>query len=155
MAKVILENFPMKSGVSDMARDKFEVLGPAYEQIGLELAQIVGGDPDGVYLYAEAGEGWYGYGIFKDEGNQVRYYDPNSELSELIYAAWLIEDPDKRWAVMEYVIEGTKFDARFQFPEELDPNESEMERRPRALKRKFGDKPIIYPPLLARFQDSE
>lgn len=129
-----------------MAKDKFDILGPAYEEIGLELAEIVGGDPDGAYLYAEAGEGWYGYGIFKDEGGTVRYYLPSPELGKLIYEAWLIEEPSKRWAVMEYEINGTKFDARFQYPEEIDPNESEIERRPRALKRRYGGKPVIYPP---------
>lgn len=146
MANGISGNFQMNGRGDDMAKDKFDVLGPAYEEIGLELAEIVGGDPDGVYLYAEAGEGWYGYGIFKNEGNIVRYYDPNSEIGGLIYKTWQIEDPDKRWAVMEYEINGTKFDAQFQYPEEIDPNESEIERRPRALKRKFGDKPVIYPP---------
>ena len=143
----------MNGGGDDMAEDKFEVLGPAYEEIGLELAAIVGGDPHGVYLYAEAGEGWYGYGIFKDEGNMVRYYDPNSEIGDIIYKAWLIDDPNKRWAVMEYEIKGTKFNAQFQYPEEIDPNESEMERRPRALRRRFGDKPVIYPPSQGQKSD--
>jgi hypothetical protein len=135
----------MKSGDDEKVNDKFNALGPALEEIGLELAEIVGGDPDGVYLYAEAREGWYGYGIFKDEGSEVRYYEPSSEIGDLIYEAWLLEEPDKRWAVMEYAIKGTKFDAQFQYQEDLDPDESEMERRPRALKRRFGDKPIVYP----------
>ena len=130
-----------------MANDKYDVLGPAYADIGEELAEIVGGDPDGVYLYAEAGEGWYGFGVFKDEGDIIRYFKPSSELGDLIYAAWLIEEPDKRWAVMEYEVKGTRFDAQFQFPEEIDPDESEMERRPRALRIRYGDKPIIYPSL--------
>jgi signal peptidase I len=130
-----------------VANHKFEALGPVYADIGGELAEIVGGDPDGVYLYAEAGEGWYGYGVFKDEGDKVRYFDPTSELGDLIYHAWLAEESDKRWAVMEYEISGTNFDAKFQFPDEIDPKESETERRPRALKKRYGDKPIIYPPL--------
>ena len=52
--------------------------------------------------------------------------------------------------MMEYVIEGTKFDAQFQFPEQIDPAESEVERRPRALKRRFGNKRVIYPPMPTR-----
>jgi hypothetical protein len=48
---------------------------------------------------------------------------------------------------MEYMITSTKFDAQFLFPEQIDPNESEMERRPRALKKRFGNKLIVYPPV--------
>lgn len=129
-----------------MSKDKFDVLGPAYEEIGLELAEIVGGDPNGVYLYAEAGDGWYEYGIFKDEGSIVRYYDPSSEIGGLIYEAWLIEEPDKRWTVMEYEIKGTKFDAKFKYSDEVNVEDLNVDRREIALKKRYGDKPVIYPP---------
>lgn len=129
-----------------MTMDKYDALGPLLADVGGEIADIVGGDPQGAYLYAEAGEGWVGAGVFKDEGESVRYFDPSSELIELLLKAWNAEEADKRWAVMEYEIKGTKFDANFQFPDEIDPKESEIQRRPRALKRRYGDKPIIYPP---------
>ena len=129
-----------------MSDDKFESLGPVYGEIGGEVARIVG-DPEGAYLYSEAGEGWYSYAIFKAEGENVRYYDGTSELGDLIWKALKTEEPGKRWAVMEYVITGTKFDAQFQFPEQIDPEESEIERRPRALKKHFGERPVIYPPM--------
>lgn len=131
-----------------MGMDKYDVLGPAYADIGGELAEIVGGDPDGVFLYAEAGEGWYGYSIYQDEGVAVRYVDPSPELGDLIYEAWLAEDAEKRWAVMEYEIKGTKFDARFKFPDEVNVTSfAEGDRREKALKERYGDKPVIYPPL--------
>jgi hypothetical protein len=66
----------------------------------------------------------------------------------LLFELWNSEDPDKRWAVMEYTITGANFDAQFLFPDQIDPEESEVERRPRALKKHFGDKPIVYPPRL-------
>ena len=137
----------MKIRGNDVATDKYDALGPAYADIGAELAEIVGGDPDGVYLYAEAGEGWYGYGVFKDEGDKVRYFDPSSELGDLIYQAWQAEDSDKRWAVMEYAIKGTKFDAEFRFPDDVKiKSYDEDDRRDIALENRFGDKPVIYPP---------
>ena len=130
-----------------MAKDKYDVLGPAYAEIGEELAEIVGGNPDGVYLYAEAGQGWYGYSIFRDEGDSVRYYNPSSELGDLIYEAWLIEEPGKRWSVMEYEVNGTKFDVRFKYPDEVNVKSfAEDDRREIALKKRYGDKPVIYPP---------
>jgi hypothetical protein len=126
--------------------DKFDELGPLLAEIGGELADIVGGEPDGVYLYVEAGPGWIGPSLFKDEGDVVRYYRGSARLSELLLDFWNVEEPEKRWAVMEYGIRGTKFDAAFQFPEEIDPEETEMDRRPRALQRRYGDKPVIFPP---------
>lgn len=129
-----------------MSSNKYDVLGPALAEIGAELAQIVGGDPDGVYLYAEAGEGWYGYSVYRNEGNEVRYFEPGPELGDLIYEAWLIEEPGKRWAVMEYEINGTKFDVHFRFPDEVDVESFDEDRREIALRKRYGDKPIIYPP---------
>lgn len=129
-----------------MAADKLDRLGPMLSDIGGELAQIVGGHPDGTLLYVEAGQGWVGAGIFKEEGANVRYFDPSSGLTDLLLDVWNTEEPDKRWAVMEYEIRGTKFDVQFRFPDEIDPDESEEERRPRALKKRFGNKPVIYPP---------
>jgi hypothetical protein len=129
-----------------MTEEKYDRLGPLLADIGGELAEIVGGNPDAVFLYAEAGQGWLGAGVFKEEGERVQYFDPSSGLTDLLLEAWNAEEPDKRWAVMEYEVKGTKFDAQFQFPDEIDPNETEMDRRPRALKRRFGDRPVIYPP---------
>ena len=129
-----------------MSSNKYDVLGPALAEIGAELAQIVGGDPDGVYLYAEAGEGWDGYSVYRNEGNEVRYFEPGPELGDLIYEAWLIEEPGKRWAVMEYEINGTKFDVHFRFPDEVDVESFDEDRREIALRKRYGDKPIIYPP---------
>ena len=125
--------------------DKFDQLGPLYSEIGGEIAHIVGGESDGAFLYAEAGDGWVGAGVFKDEGSAVRYFDPSSGLCDLLLEAWRTEEPAKRWAVVEYSIAGGKFDAQFLFPEQIDPTESEYERRPRALERRFGEKPVIYP----------
>jgi hypothetical protein len=131
-----------------MPNDKYDKLGPLFADIGGEIAQIVGGDPDGAYLYAEAGEGWYGASVYRDEGEAVRYFDPSDELSDLIYEAWLTEDPDKRWSVMQFEIRGTKFDASFQYPDEVNVESfAADDRREKALRKHFGDKPVIYPPL--------
>ena len=138
-----------------MTTDKFDTLGPLLSDIGGELANIVGGEPDGTYLYVEAGEGWVGPSVFKDEGEVVRYFDGSLELSELLLTAWNAEEPDKRWAVMEFEIKGTKFDAQFQYPEEIDPKETEMDRRPRALERRFGSKPVVFPQWLPEDEISD
>jgi hypothetical protein len=146
-----------KMEANAVASDKYDILGPLYSDIGHELADIVGGDPNGVYLYAEAGQGWVGPSVFKDEGNAVRYFRASSHLCNLLLKAWKTEEPDKRWAVMEYTITGNKFDVRFTFPDEIDPAETEVDRRPVALKARYGDKPVIYPPAppgMMEFRDN-
>lgn len=130
-----------------MARDKYDVLGPIYAAIGEECAAIVGGSPDGLYLYGEAGEGYSGGGIFMDEGKAVRYYRPSSELCDLLLQAWEAEGKDQKWELMEYEIKGTSFDAKLFYPDQIDHELSPSELRNSFLYQRFGDKPVIYPPL--------
>ena len=138
-----------------MSSDKFDKLGPLFSKIGEEAAIIVGGNPDGLYLYVEVGDGWVGPSVYRDEGNAVRYFDATLELCDLIENAWKAEDPDnigKRWSVMEYEVHGTKFDVHFKFPDEVDVEKYDGKRRDRALQQRFGDKPVIYPPLPDKFR---
>lgn len=129
-----------------MSNDKLEQVGPQLAEIGGEIAQVLEGDPDGAYLYVEIGDRWYSVSLFRNEVEVIRYYDSSSELDDLIYEGWLNLEPAKRWAVMEYEINGTKFDAQFKFPEEIDVESFDEDRRGIALKKRYGDKPVIYPP---------
>ena len=136
-------------------KDRLDKIGPIISAIGGEGAEIVGGDPDGLYIYAEPDGGAVYAAVFKDEGEAVRYFDPTDNLFDLIRDAWEAENSDegKRWAVMEYEVQGTKFDVQFRYPEELDPNDYSSDRREAALKRRYGDKPVIYPPMPEHFQE--
>ncbi|UIJ45119.1 hypothetical protein LZK98_19065 [Sphingomonas cannabina] len=137
-----------------MAKDKYEILGPMFADIGAELAEIVGGNPNGTFLYVEIGEGWVRPSVYKDEGSVVRDFEiGESRLCDLIFDAWYAEDTDKRWAVMEYEIEGGKFDVRFKFPDEVDVLRDIHDRREVMLKARYGDKPVIYPPIPDDFSE--
>lgn len=102
-----------------------------------------------MYLYVELDRGVVFAGVFRDEGEAVRYFDFTHELAEFLRDAWRADSPDKakRWAVMEYEIRGTQYDARFKYPGQLDPNEDTTDRRRAALTKRYGDKPVIYPPV--------
>ena len=126
---------------------KFEILGPLYEDIGREIFNIIGENPDGAFLYSEAGDGWVEAAIFKDKGGFVKYYSPTRALNHLILDAWETEPSDKRWAVMMYEIKDGRFDATFRFPEELDPEPVGIQRREDALRERYGNKPVKYPPI--------
>jgi hypothetical protein len=133
-----------------MAKDKFDILGPLMDEIGGELVNVVGGDPDDIFLYVEIGDRWISYSIFKDEGDLIRYYDTKDEiLTELLWDAWYAESEEggiKRWSIMEYDIKDGKFDATFKYPDEVDVEVIDDERRQTALRARFGDKPVVYPP---------
>lgn len=128
-----------------VTRDKYDLLGPIYATIGHECSSIVGGNVDGLYLYADAGDGYSGGAIFIDEGDLIRYYRPTSKLCELILDAWEIDGPNEKWAIMEYEIKDGGFDANLVYPDEIDADLSDIDLRKVFLKRRFGDKPVVYP----------
>src|SRR3546814_12629119 len=72
-------------GANAVASDNYDVLGPLYSEIGGELAKIVGGDPDGVHLYAEAGQGRVAPSVFPAEAAVVRSFDDRLHLSNLTH----------------------------------------------------------------------
>ena len=129
--------------------DKLDALGPLMNEIGLELADLVGGDPNGVFLYVEIGDGWVSPSVFKDEGDLVRYHNPRgTDLSDMLWEAWYLEPdaPNRRWSVLEYEIRGGKFRVSLKYPEEVNVEIFDDERRESALRARFGDKPVVYPP---------
>lgn len=132
-----------------MADDMYDKLGPKLNEVGQEAMEIVGGGSDGLYIYAEVEEGSVFAAVFMDEGDAVRYYDPSEDLFDLIGEAWEAAEPSqaKRWVVMEYEVHGTKFDTHFKYREELNPKDYATDRRRVALAARYGDKPVIYPPI--------
>ena len=131
-----------------MTPDKLLELGEIMNWLGTECAWIIGGDPNGMYIYAEVDGGLVSAGLFKDEGPAVRYFDPTREIAALLRDAWEAE-PDEalRWVAIEYEIRDNQFDVQFRYPEELDPNEDSIVRRRAVLKKRFGNKPVIYMPM--------
>jgi len=130
-----------------MAGKEFEELGPLIAAIGEEATRLVGGNPDGLYIYIEVFEGVIGASIFRDEGNSVRYFDYDQDFIAAVEDAWYAQEPGKRWSVMEYEVTGNRFDASFAYPEEVDVESFDVDRREIALQKRYGDKPRIYPPI--------
>jgi hypothetical protein len=121
--------------------------GHLLNEIGQLLAEDTEYPLDGTLLHAALGANSIAPSIFKNRGNHVLYRRPDlNRLGELLLNLWEAEEPGKRWAEMEYVIRGGKFEAIYTYPEEIDRKVDSLERRKRIVKRHFGDKPIVYPP---------
>lgn len=121
--------------------------------LGQRIVEIVDADPENCYVYAEADAGFQEAGVFRDIGDEVLYFDPDDALFEDIGKLWNAADQDKKWAALHYDVKDGKFDARFDYPDYFDPEETSYDRRERALKARFGDKPVIYPPPDEGFYD--
>jgi hypothetical protein len=120
-------------------------IGPILEEIGQLIADVLHGEnPNGAFMYAEAGDRWQEISIFKDLGNHLTFRFGSAELGNAVQRLWEVEAPDKKWATLCYTISEGKFDADFTFPEDLDPEETSLDRRARARIIRFGDKPVDY-----------
>jgi hypothetical protein len=120
--------------------------GSLLERIGQMIAEVLpDGDPEGAFMYAEAGDQWVEAGIFKDLGEKVLYRDPSGALVKAILELWDAEPGrERKWSVLKYQLSQGSFSADFDYPNDLDPKESSVERRPRVLVARFGDKPVDY-----------
>lgn len=127
-----------------MASDEIESL---LNRIGNELARDTEYPLDGTFLYAEAGPSVVGTSIFKDLGDHLLFRISTGSTDDLILNLWEAAPTDKRWAAMQYRIEGGKFTVAFTYPEEFDPEESVRERRARILQQRYGNKRVVYPSL--------
>lgn len=106
-------------------------------------------------LYAQLDHNMIGESIFKELGNQFLYRRPlNERLPYALLELWEAQEEHDRWSELEYVLRDGKFEVAYFYPDEIDPEEDVVERRERALRRHFGDKPIVYPPSLLKDEAS-
>lgn len=127
-----------------MANDEVERL---LNEVGNVLAQDTAYPLDGTFLYAEAASQMVDISIFKDLGDHLLFRWSMGGLTNVLLDLWEAEAPEKRWAAMQYRIEGGAFQASFTYPEEIDPDEPSLDRRERILRERYGNKRIDYPGL--------
>lgn len=123
--------------------------GRLLDEIGRLLAEDTEYPLDGTLLYAELDWNYVAPSIFKDRGDHIVYRDPDLDrLGDALLALWTADGFPRRWAAIEYLVRDDKFHATFTYPEEVNLEEGLIERSTRVAKRHFGDKPIVYPPIL-------
>ncbi|WP_294292502.1 hypothetical protein [uncultured Sphingomonas sp.] len=117
-------------------------------EIGRLLMEDGGYPSEPTLLYAQLNYNMIGESIFKELGNQLLFRWPvNERLAYALLELWEAQDGQDRWSELEYVLRDGQFEVAYFYPDEIDPQENVIERRERALRRYFGEKPIVYPPL--------
>ena len=122
------------------------------EQLLNEIGQLLAEDTayplDGTLLHAELDRNYVAPSIFKDLGDHILYRTPDLDtLGDALLDLWEAQDSKLRWREIEYVVRGDQFEAQFTYPDAIDPEDDPLERRRRIVKKHFGDKPIVYPPM--------
>ncbi len=115
-------------------------------EIGQVLTDHLNGSPNPVLLYAKLDTNMVGQDVFIERSGHIEYQWADDRFTYLLLDLWEQEKPRRRWAEMEYVLRGGKFDVSFTYRHEIDPKEDPFVRRARVVQRHFGDKPIVYPP---------
>jgi hypothetical protein len=60
---------------------------------------------------------------------------------------WDAAPPDKKWSMLLYDIKDGRFDAEFLYTDDLEDEWDSLDYRQDALRARYGDKPVIYPPM--------
>lgn len=116
------------------------------QEIGYLMAQTVGGNPDGAFLYAEVEPGAISWGLFIDRGEHVDYFFGEDGISDSLFDLWYAAEPGKQWSGVSYAIVEGALDVQFYYSDGWDEDEIYADRRKRILAERYGDKPIKYPP---------
>ena len=121
------------------------------ERLLTEISHLLADDHeyplDGTLLYARLDRNMVAPSIFKERADHVLYrrecFDP---IGDALLELWEAQETDDRWAEIEYVVRGGKFEVTYTYPDDIDPDEDPLDRRDRVVARHFGAKPIVYPP---------
>ena len=117
-------------------------------KIGQLLAEDTAYPLDGTLLYARLASNMVAPSIFKNRGNSILYRHPDLDrLGDALLDLWGAEEPDNRWAEIEYLVRGDTFEVAYSYADAIDPEEDTFVRRDRIVRQHFGDKPIVYPPF--------
>lgn len=116
------------------------------QEIGYLMAQTVGGNPDGAFLYAEVEPGAVSWGLFIDRGEYVDYFYDKDGIGDSLFDLWHAAELGKQWSGVSYAIVGGSLDVQFYYSDGWEEDEIYAHRRKRILAERYGDKPIKYPP---------
>jgi len=119
-----------------------------YQEIGRDALGIADSLAGRLLVYAEVQKGVVSADVFYvNTSGVVRYQFSPKPLQAVIYSfweQWKAEPSNREWRIMSYLIDGGKFSLDLVYPDQIDENEELSDRRPRAIKKYFGDTKVDY-----------
>jgi hypothetical protein len=122
-----------------------EEMGKLLNQIGQLVAKTLGKVPDDVFVFIRAADQLSGGAIFENLPEQVIYHDFGHDVHDTILELWDAAPADKKWSMLLYDIKDGSFDAKFLYTDDLEDEWDSLDYRQDALRKRYGDKPVIYP----------
>jgi hypothetical protein len=116
------------------------------DEIGQLIAEDRSDRTNDTLLHAELDKNYVAASIFDDQGDHIEYREGDLRLSYALLELWEAQEPDKRWAEIEYLLRDNKFLASFTYPDEIASGQNPIDRRDRIVAKHFGKKKIVYPP---------
>lgn len=96
-------------------------------------------------LIAQVGESWVSPAIFKNRGTRIVYRVPTRALNDVLLDLWEVANEGEQWAEIEFYIYTHRYCVAFTWPDAINPDDDEFDRRDSIVRRYFGDLPIVYP----------
>jgi len=123
------------------------------EQLLVEIGHLLMEDKEypsePTLLYTEVDHNFTAQSIFKMLGDHILYRWPvNARLTDALVELWETQEKHGRWSELEYILRDGRFEASYIYPDDIDPQEDIFVRGERSVRRHFGEKPIVYPPLM-------
>ena len=118
-----------------------------------EIVRLVTEEPaersKATLLYARIDRNFVSLAVFDEREDDIVYREPHLQrLSALLLDFWEATRSPRPWREIEYLVRGDATDVSFTYREQIDPDEMSLDRRDRIVAKHFGDKPIVYTPLL-------
>lgn len=111
----------------------------------LVLRQIPDG-PRHFFLYVEAASNTCAISIYQEFEDRAVWLNPSPELFDELLELWEAADDNKKWGTLMLSIDGERFTAHFDYDRRLDVENDLHDYREDTLLKRYGEKPIIYPP---------
>jgi hypothetical protein len=121
-----------------------------FQEVGREAVAIAGDDLAGrLLVYAEVEDRVISTNLlYKNRDGDVRLVLAPRRLDDLVYQLWQrwkVPPGNEEWRVMSYLVDKDgKLTIDLTYPDDVDSEEDVSDRRPRAVKKYFGDVKLVF-----------
>lgn len=119
----------------------------AARQIAQFMVDAAPEQPRRLFLWAEAARACVGVSLYQEFPDHAMYIDIDHQAFDLILDIWYDAPEDKKWTQMLLDLDGDHFTIKFEYGQPMDEETDLHDYREDALKERFGDKPVRYPPV--------